>query len=290
MSKWLMSAAFAAALAAPAAADGGGKPPAPPKPAAGAAAAPDALPHTLAALRSRWEIKGHEKVRLPELVARLEESHGLKVVLNREQLKANGVDNPDAAEVSVSDELVGVRVSVALAQVLAQVNAAYLVRRDGIEVVPNPVSLQLARRDEPNAPDQPELLPPLVSAVIRGRTLADAVAELAEDADATVVVSPAAAAAPDTAVNARLLNVPLPVALDQLACQADLVVVRRGGTYTLTTRDHAAQLRKDETATLRHHQDLEDIRQGYRPLIAAAAEEKADQPKKKPKKKAKADE
>ena len=136
------------------------------------------------------------------------------------------------------------------------------VRADHVLIVTEAEAARLARIADDELDGNRRLREPLVSAVVQERPLAEAVAELAKEYDATVVLPPQTIGARDVAVSARMLNVPLNRALELLAAQADLRVVAKGNAFLVTTRDHANQMANDEREQAEQKFDLERIRSG----------------------------
>ena len=72
-------------------------------------------------------------------------------------------------------------------------------------------------------------------------------ASLADRYDLTAIVSPQAGDARRAGfITARLLNVPADRALELVALQADLRVVRKGAAFLITSREHADALFQEE--------------------------------------------
>jgi hypothetical protein len=61
-------------------------------------------------------------------------------------------------------------------------------------------------------------------------------------------------------VSAHLLNLPADKALELLAEQCDLRVIRKGNAYMITTRDHAKELRAEQLEIERQKIELEKLR------------------------------
>ena len=99
-----------------------------------------------------------------------------------------------------------------------------------------------------------------MSAVIKEKPLNEAVALLAERYDLTVVVSPQAGDAKTGFVTARILNVPAADALELLAVQSDLRVVRKGTAFLITSRDHANELFGEKMEKERQKIELDKFR------------------------------
>ncbi len=259
----LLSSAVPAGAAAPAPADAGKK--------------PDRLADLLAKLRKPAAFKGDPKdVALGDLLDVLSKQHDVAFVVNEAAFRNAGVENVrEAKTVVVATRLDGLSLGRFVDMVARSVGAVALVRRDYVELV-HPAAV----REMIVESAQDETAPPftLVSAVYKETPLADALADLADEYDTTVVISPQAGDARNAFVSARLLNVPLDKALDLLAVQADLRVVKRGNAYLVTSADYVGLVHETELDRERHKAELERIKAGepagVPPVAAPAAAEK----------------
>ena len=100
-----------------------------------------------------------------------------------------------------------------------------------------------------------------MSAVFKEKPLNEAVAKIAEMYDLTVVVSPQAGDAKTGFVTARLLNVPADKALELLALQCDLRVVRRGNAFLITSKDQANELFNEKLDKERQKIEMQKLRE-----------------------------
>ena len=105
------------------------------------------------------------------------------------------------------------------------------------------------------------LAQPLVSFVVKEKPLNEAVAAIAERYDLTVVVTPQAGDAKMGFVTSRLLNVSADRALELLALQNDLRVVRKGTAFLITSREHAEGLHNEKMERERQKIELDKFRQ-----------------------------
>jgi hypothetical protein len=96
--------------------------------------------------------------------------------------------------------------------------------------------------------------------IFKDKPLNEALAELAEEYDVTVVVSPQSGDGRMGFVSARLLNVPADRALDLLAIQCDLRIVRKGNAFLVTSRDHANDLFGEKMERERQQIELARLR------------------------------
>ncbi|MBX9584000.1 MAG: hypothetical protein K2X87_27180 [Gemmataceae bacterium] len=126
-------------------------------------------------------------------------------------------------------------------------DVTYLVRDYGIEVTSREKALneaglveainEAAESDEAGAPvrAQARLNLPLVSVVAEDRPLGEVLKELARAYNLNLVIDRAVRErVGEAVVMARLLNVPADTALELLAEQADLQVIRKGNTFRIT--------------------------------------------------------
>jgi hypothetical protein len=130
---------------------------------------------------------------------------------------------------------------------LSVADVTYLVRDYGIEITSREKAQHQAglveavqaadESDEPAAGVRARARQtlPLVSVVAEDRPLGEVLTELARAYDLNLVVDrPARNQAAEAAVSARLLNVPADTALELLAEQVGLEVIRKGNTFRLT--------------------------------------------------------
>ena len=199
----------------------------------------DPLADLLAKLRKPLDLKVDEPISLTQLADILEDKFGLSVTMNTESLMNQVGEMPANIMVNVPKAKT-IPVGSALRQLLADRNLAYLVRKSHIEIVPIPVAAKEVKVVPTEEGDL--VLPPLVSAVYKEKPLNEALADLAEEHDLTIVVAPQAADNKAGFVSARLLNVPADKAIELLAVQADLRVVKKGNAWMVTSKDHAAEL------------------------------------------------
>lgn len=211
---------------------------------------------------------------LSELFQALGKRHEVNFALNDTAFKAAGHDNiRDAKPVVAATGFAGLTVHQFLAATLDGLGATYLVRNGAIEVVPVRYAAKATKsgvsEDESGLP---RLNEPLVSAIVKEKPLNETVARIAEMYDLSVVVGPQAADAKTGFVTARLLNVPADKALELLALQCDLRVVRRGAAYYLTSREHATELFNERLDKERQKIEVEKLRTAPPPVPPAPPE------------------
>lgn len=203
------------------------------------------------------------EVPLAELLHALGKRHAVNVVLNEDAFKTAGQqtirdDKPTLAATGFD----GMTVHQFLTAVLDGMGATYLVRNGAIEIVPVRHAARVTKSGvSEDEGGRPQLHEPLVSVILKEKPLNEAVAKIAEVYDLTVVVGPQAADAKAGFVTARLLNVPADKALELLALQCDLRVVRRGTAYYLTSRDHATELFGEKLDRERQKIEIEKLRE-----------------------------
>jgi hypothetical protein len=177
--------------------------------------------------------------------------------INEAAFKAEGVD--DVRNTPVADrplpKMTNVRLDTVLRKVLARVpagsGASYLVRADGIEIT---TYARLTQEIWGNSYAGPFL--PLTNATFDKRPLEDALRELADAADFTILVDAKAAEKARTPVTARLANVPLDTAVRLLADMADLKSFLVANTLYVTTKTNAAALEEQEKQRLKENEQL----------------------------------
>jgi type II secretory pathway component HofQ len=86
---------------------------------------------------------------------------------------------------------------------------------------------------------------PLINMKFDKTPLTDALNQLADEADFTVIVDKKAAEKAGAVVTARLRNTPFDTAVRLLAESADLKMVHRDNALLVTTPEHAAALEKE---------------------------------------------
>jgi hypothetical protein len=131
-----------------------------------------------------------------------------------------------------------------LRKILARVNApsgaTWLIRRDVIEITTG----EFQRREVWGTADEGPFLP-IVQVAFDRRPLDEALKELAEQAEYSVVLDASAAEKGKTPVTARMYNAPLDTAVRLLAGMAGLRPVMLDNVLYVTTREGAEALEKD---------------------------------------------
>lgn len=208
--------------------------------------------------------KNPNETPLFELLGFLAKKHGMTFVVLEEHFKAEGQPNiREEKPRFAATQLNGQSLHQFLTTTLESLGATYLVKNGTIEIVPVRYAAKACKAALDGAGEESghlRLKEPLVSAVIREKPLNEAVAKLAEMYDLNVVVAPQAGDAKTGFVTARLLNVPADKAVELLAVQCDLRVVRKGNAFLITNRDQANELFGEKLERERQKIELEKLR------------------------------
>lgn len=215
----------------------------------------DPVADTVAKLRQPLKLNQElDGMALKDLIALMEKDHKLKFIVDEKQFRSAGeaaiLDNKLTLKQSVG----GLRVGMALGIMLSNIEATCTIQKDHIEIVPDFGMKHVVR----------------VTGVYKERPLNEVLAEIADDHDVTILVAPQSGDARMTFINSRLLNVPLESALELLAVQADLRVVKRKNAYLITGKDHANELTEEAHNTAMRKIELEGLRAGNPPKPAPA--------------------
>jgi hypothetical protein len=196
--------------------------------------------------------------RFSEFCDYLTKTHGVPVVVNQREFTLNGQEDLDEPVLKFkrSDSL---PLTVHIQRVLGSMRATYLVRKGHIEILPLRAAIRETKNERPEGDDE-QMRAPLVSMIFKEKPLNEVIAELAEDFELTVVISPKAGDAQTGFVTARLLNVPADKAIELLALQCDLRVVRKGTAYMITNPEHANDLFTEKLDRERAKVELENLR------------------------------
>jgi hypothetical protein len=213
------------------------------------------------------------EIPLFELLLRFAKRHDLTFTFNEESFKTDGQNNIRETRPNLTATHVrGLTIHQFLSTVLSSTGATYLIKGKTIEIVTPTFAARQTRTPVTAIEDgRSALKEPLVSAVFKEKPLNEAVASIAERYDLTAIVSPQAGDARTGFVTARLLNVPADRALELIAMQADLRVVRRGAAFLITSREHADALFHETMEKERARIELEKFRQMPPPRPEAPA-------------------
>ena len=202
-------------------------------------------------------------VPLFELLQDISKRYKLTFIVNEDSFRQAGVENiREARPRLAATQLRGLSGHQFLRVILDSMGATYLVRNNAVEIVSTAYAAKVTKASaSQNESGQTQLDEPLVSAVFKEVPLGEAVAKIAETYDLTALVSPQAGDARTGPVSARLLNVPADRALELLALQADLRLVKKGNAYLLTSQNHAAGLAEERLEKERQKIELERLRE-----------------------------
>jgi type II secretory pathway component HofQ len=125
---------------------------------------------------------------------------------------------------------------------LAQINGAYLIRKDYIEITT--VDRQVSEAFDPGTLRTMRVgeVPPTVNVVFEGRPLEKALADLASQTGMNIVLDPRVADRDKLSVSGQFLNTPLDSAVRVVADMVDLEPVRSENVYYVTTKENALRL------------------------------------------------
>lgn len=260
---WMLACACAAALAlvaAPAKAEN-------PAPPAKKAEKADPTEQLLAKLEQESQLRegtNLNEIPLVELLQDFSKRYGVTFIINADAFKAAGLpDVTEAKPTALATQLRGLPVRQVLNLMLESMGATYLVRRNTIEIVPVQFAAKVTKSATTESEDgRPRLNEPLVSVVFKEKSLNEAVAKVAEMYDLTITIAAQAGDAKTGFVTARILNMPADKAVELLALQCDLRVVRRGTAYMLTSKDHANELFNERLDKERQRIEVEQLRKG----------------------------
>lgn len=182
---------------------------------------------------------------LPELIHHLSKRYDINFVIRDETFReANVEDRKPHLTVTRLD---GMPLHRFLTLALGSMGLVPLVRNDYVEILPRELALKevglVEAINEANLTGDPEaankaqarLNLPLVNVVVKDQPLAAVLSELARVYDLNIVLDPRTQKdARGAVLSERMLNVPADTALELLAGQAGLTVVRKGNTFRVT--------------------------------------------------------
>ena len=195
---------------------------------------------------------------LRTLKEQLEKQFEITIVVREDLFKTQGNSEGDIMDrkFALDSNLSGLPLETFLRIALQDIKATFLVRKHYVEITTweaavaqsdDPALARLLNEGKPEAASSAvrDFIrdTPLVSTVFKDRPLDRAVAELADSYGFTVVIAAQASDDAKSSISARLMNVPFPTALDVLALNAGLRVVRRDNTFIITTVEHAGNLK-----------------------------------------------
>jgi hypothetical protein len=190
-------------------------------------------------------VEADDKLTLQELLDNLADRYDLIFDVNEVAFRADGVKDIQAVPVAKTPipKMMNLRMSTVLRKILSRIPsrsaATYLIRDDAIEVTTEAAVRARLGRDGRS----PRL--PLVYRVLDQRPLGEALVELAEHTEYTVVIDPRLGDRAKVPVTAKLPNVPLDTAVCVLADMGGLKPVRLDNVFYVTTPENADRLRAE---------------------------------------------
>ena len=195
---------------------------------------------------------------LRTLKEQLEKQFEMTFVVREDLFKLQGEADGEIMDrkFKLDSNLSGIPLEAFLRLVLQDIKATFLIRKHYVEITTweaaaahadDPVLASILKANNSDLASEAVRNfirdTPLVSTVVKDRPFERAVGELADTYGFTVIVAVEAVDLSKTNVSARLMNVPFPTALDVLALNAGLKVVRRDNTFIVTTVEHAGTLK-----------------------------------------------
>jgi hypothetical protein len=231
---------------------------------------PGTAEEVIHALRQPVKFEGGNINDMPlmEILTKLTKQHGIPFVINEDSFKAEmfAGDIREACPKLITTQLKEMSLHKFLLTIFDTIPAAYLVKGGSIEIVAVSRAVDVTGSEKGYGDyEYPRVAPPLVSVVIRGKPLREVLDSIAEDYDLSLVISPKAGKAMDELITARLLNTPADKALDVLAVQCDLRLVRRNKTLLITSAEHARELAKEDAEKERQRIELKRLRLSLSP-------------------------
>jgi hypothetical protein len=155
---------------------------------------------------------------LKDAIEMLGERYDLAIILNNSAFKNDqGVESAEELFVALP-RLVGLKLSTVLRLLVSQINGAYLVRGDHIEIT-------TSQRSSPLAWQKGRQFVPTIDADFQNQSLSDALHELSDQCGISIVLDIRVADMAKTPVTATLDGVPVDTAVELLADMAGLKMV-----------------------------------------------------------------
>ncbi|VTR98073.1 unnamed protein product [Gemmata massiliana] len=176
-----------------------------------------------------------------ELLSFLSKQHDLSFVVSEERF--NELNRPNFKEQKpklAATRFKGVSLYQFLTVVLDSIDATFLVKQSGIEIVPIAFAAEVTKSATTKITEgRVRLSEPLVSVITKDKSLNEVVTKLAKDFDLNIIVLTQAINADAKPAPIRLLNVPADKAIEAIALQYGLQVTRKGTTFLLTSEPGA---------------------------------------------------
>ncbi|MCE9530300.1 MAG: hypothetical protein K8T89_04080 [Planctomycetes bacterium] len=189
--------------------------------------------------------------RIP-LIGFLEQTR-TSIRLNQEAFSRVRKERFDSEKIEIvfTKDLKNVSLSAVLKEICQQINGGYVVRTDGIELLPldeirKEFNLKSATDDE---------LRLLVMRFYNEIPLEKALNDLAKRHEKKIEISPLANKELQKPISARLINMTFNMAITRIADKANLAVVRAGDEFLVTTREDFAKLNVEKR--IRHAETTE---------------------------------
>jgi hypothetical protein len=217
--------------------------------------------------KAEVELDDVNNVTLFDLLNELSNKHKIGFSINDACFKAAGLmDSIKEKKPNVQATNIGIcemNLHQFLTQVLDSLGATYIVKGNGVEIVTVGYAARLAKAPTEDLEDGLLVMKePLVCAVIKHKSLSESVELLASRYDLSIAISPQSSDAAALPVSARLLNLPADRAIEMLALQCDLRVVRKGTAFLVTSRENAKALLAEQADQARQTIDLDLLRIG----------------------------
>ena len=192
------------------------------------------------------------ETKLGELLEQLQKIYKLTFDLNEAAFKRSlGEEAPNVLEMLIAKPTpvppMKTRLSTVIKRILGRVGGTspvtYMIRRDVIEI-----TTERAARLESGMPAEKEGERPLnlLTTEFTKKPIQSVLERLSDLSGSTVALDPRAQNKGETAITARLLNVPVETAVKLVADMAGLEVVKLDNVFYATTTANAARLRKEQ--------------------------------------------
>jgi type II secretory pathway component GspD/PulD (secretin) len=148
-----------------------------------------------------------------------------------------------------------------LNRVLESMNATSIVKGNVVEIISVAHAEKLFKAATVDGMEGIKILKePLVCAIVKQKPLTEAIEQLARRYDLSITINPLAGEAASTVITARILNLPADKAIETLALQSDLRVVRKGNAFMITKPEHAKTLLAEQALQDKNKIELEQLR------------------------------
>jgi RNA polymerase sigma factor (sigma-70 family) len=201
-----------------------------------------------------WRGVDDPRTTLIEALNRLTSDYQIPFLINESAFKAEMLNDVEKAEIANPNPIPSMKSSLrsVLERILARVpvttGAAYLIRKDHVEITTLDAirrELGLRKRDakpQDEAEDARPALSPLVWEDLKKVPLEKALHDLADDTGVNIVLDPRTQKIGNVEITTTLRNVPVETAVEVLADMAGLNVVYRDNIVYVTTPENAERL------------------------------------------------